>query len=176
MSAWKAFRGRKLNLLERTEALMKAKALRKPVWFDAVKANPPQPLPVGTWPPGKKIVIPEDQLLKAYYKKNPGSKSKQVFNLYDWSKKPPALVFVTRQLELMQKENLSEQSAYERVQNEFASQGTESGSVSTAAATESAKTPSASLKEQFEEWMTAEEEFWVSQAQMRKNREAKKKD
>mmetsp|Transcript_17024 Transcript_17024/g.54125 ORF Transcript_17024/g.54125 Transcript_17024/m.54125 type:complete len:175 (+) Transcript_17024:59-583(+) len=159
MSAWRAFR-RPMNILERTERLMRARAIKKPLWFDVVKQYPPDP-PLSWAPKPQPIRFPEDDLLERYYRKNPEAKKAQRLNLFNKSKKPPAVLFVTRQLELMETEKISEEAAYKRVEAEMGPLH----AIGVAGQQISAEDDSVPLGEQFDRWMNAESNLWRRQGQ-----------
>ena len=160
MATLKAFR-RPMSLLERTDRLLKAKAIKKPVWLDTLKKFPPD-LPQRYHPKPPKIEYPEDRLLKKYFTKNPSSKKHQVFNLLNQEEKPPALKFVLRQLQLMNgKEKLSEAAAYRKTCQEVRGM---TGVDGHGGVPEVPGRPlvdkTRSLAEAFDEWMNAEDSFW----------------
>jgi hypothetical protein len=160
-----------MNILERTERLLRAKAIERPLWFNAVRKYPPDP-PARWHPRAKEKLFLEDELLTRYFRKNPAQRAEQVFNLFDQRQRPPAVVFVARQMELMSKEGLSEQAAYARVMDEL-----QGAKPVTAAADTSGATPGAegarkenpetvNLANEFEAWMKSEDRFWRRYAEV----------
>jgi hypothetical protein len=179
MSAWRAWARRPLNILERTERLLRAKAIERPLWFDAVRKYPPDP--PARWQPRPKVTkFLEDELLTRYFRKNPAQRAEQVFNLFDQRQRPPAVVFVARQMELMNKEGLSEQAAYARVMAEM-----QGAKPVTTAADASSATPDAesmskqdpetvNLTNEFEAWMKSEDRFWRRYAELQEEKALQK--
>ncbi len=177
MSAWRAWARRPMNILERTERLLRAKAIERPLWFDAVRKYPPDPPP--RWHPRPKATkFLEDELLARYFRKNPAQREEQVFNLFDQRKRPPAVVFVARQMELMSKEGLSEQAAYARVMAEM--EGAKPVTAAAAGATPGAEgapkqdPETVNLANEFEGWMKSEDRFWRRYAELQEEKARRK--
>lgn len=214
MSAWKPFR-RTMTYVEQYERLHKAGAINVlPPWFDACKAHPPPGRDFVTTP-AVKIVFPEDHLMRKYYKRNPLAKTTEVLDLQDETRKVPAVVFVTRQLELMEKHGLKEDAAYaqtnaemrpgatgdtaSKAQDEQAQERAKEAAAAQAKQVEAPSAPSTqmsgsswrtgrrapsqparpkvadseeliSLRNQFTDWTRAEEDFWIKQARVQKDR------
>jgi hypothetical protein len=179
MSAWRAWARRPLNILERTERLLRAKAIERPLWFDTVRKYPPDP-PALWKPRPKETRFLEDDLLKRYFRKNPSQRSEQVFNLFDQRQRPPAVVFVARQMELMSKEGLSEPAAYDRVMGELqgakpvAASTDASGSASGAEGAPKEDPETVNLANEFEAWMKSEDRFWRRHAELQEEKALQK--
>eukprot|EP00516_Mucochytrium_quahogii_P008912 CAMPEP_0203766062 /NCGR_PEP_ID=MMETSP0099_2-20121227/205_1 /ASSEMBLY_ACC=CAM_ASM_000209 /TAXON_ID=96639 /ORGANISM=" , Strain NY0313808BC1" /LENGTH=143 /DNA_ID=CAMNT_0050662363 /DNA_START=100 /DNA_END=531 /DNA_ORIENTATION=- len=130
--------------------------MKKPLWYDICKAAPPM-----VYAPEErmhyKLDYPEERLYTAYYRKNPAAKASEVIDLHDQEFKAPATLFVKRQLELMEKQGMTEDQAYEQTQSEMKKTvpqdlGDEEEDVVT-------------LRDQYDAWMSAEEVFWEKKGQ-----------
>merc|ERR1712166_1275880 len=101
------------NVFHRVTDLLRSPNIRKPAWYDAAVLVPPPRKTFNVKKP-KRIEYKEDKLLHAFYQRI-GQSSYKFLHLPLANKQGPAVAFVTRQLELMETQNLTERQAFTHV-------------------------------------------------------------
>ncbi|KAL4516837.1 hypothetical protein Ndes2437B_g00940 [Nannochloris sp. 'desiccata'] len=103
------------GLVKYVKFLMEAGVMERPLWLDALeRVAPPTLTKAGRRP--QSIRFPEDEIVRAYYKRNPGASLEPI---YLGSFEPStARRFATRQLELMD-QGISRKDARLQTQSEF---------------------------------------------------------
>jgi len=112
-----------LNTFQRVLRLAKSDSIRRPAWYKAAELIPPQRKPYRV-PKPKRLIFEEERLVLAFYQKvGSGGEESKFMHLPGAESESPAVAFVRRQMQLMQKSKLSEREAFNSVKEEAMNSG-----------------------------------------------------
>uniref|UniRef100_A0A6U2E2T1 Small ribosomal subunit protein mS23 n=1 Tax=Hemiselmis andersenii TaxID=464988 RepID=A0A6U2E2T1_HEMAN len=110
-----------INVVEKWEKLIRAKAVPEPPFWQAIKAAPPYRRPFNHGGKLQEITFPEDRLMKLYRKRNPDWKD-EVFKRHrraaEADERTRGDMFVTQWQKYMEG-GLQQEEAYSKVDSEF---------------------------------------------------------